>query len=326
MRLWAAFHHLQALYVAIANLHEPSADMVVMTERGVGVIELKHHAGEITIGADETWYASGHAIRAGNHPNPHRQVQAYGEAIRKRILQLILPASLRTTPASWDDFKFQTTVCFTHPEARVDTVRKLVAQSSPVRRKPWESDFSVTIPDDVAQWAAGLRFQVDMGPRRRFEPYHLAASTVVNVTELLLGATEWSEILELMPTGKPYAFLELLENGRTVQTYGLQKDAEVIGRDPGQCDVVIPSSYSRVSRVQARVSRSVDSVLIENLSARGTTFRSGSRITGGVRLSHEQTITLGGAGAGEKVCELRFLLAELAAGDYGPTEGSNGTA
>mgnify|MGYP007070560483 CR=1 FL=1 len=40
-KAWEEFHHIQATYAIIANLRHPSADMVILTERGVGILELK---------------------------------------------------------------------------------------------------------------------------------------------------------------------------------------------------------------------------------------------------------------------------------------------
>jgi len=325
MRLWAAFHHLPTLCAVIANLHEPSADMVLMTERGVGVIELKHNAGNIAINPDGTWYADHRPIQAGRFSNPHEQVQAYAQSIRDKTLQLILPPWLRRTPSDWDAFKFQTSVCFTNPDSRTDGVKKQVTQPRLVPRARWENDFSVTIPEDIPNWAANLRFQVDMGRQRRFEPYRLAPSSIVNVITLRFGATEWREILELMPTGKPYAFLALLDNEQQVQTFGLHKDLVVVGRDPSQCDVVIPKNFSRVSRVHARIVRRVDSIIIDDESMHGT-FVNGQPVTGNQSLMHKHIITLGGSTAGEKVCGLQFLMGESTTPELGSTEVSGRTA
>lgn len=57
-RIYAAFHHQPNLYALIANLHKRTAmaDFVVITERGLGVVELKHYFGAISLrGTDITW-------------------------------------------------------------------------------------------------------------------------------------------------------------------------------------------------------------------------------------------------------------------------------
>lgn len=306
-KLWGAFHHRQTLYAVIANLHDPNADMVIMTERGLGIVELKHYFGEISIGSDGTWYADSKRIRSGVYSNPHQQAQAYAETVRKKTLQIILPKWMRRDSRQWGKFKFQITVCFTNPNAQVDRVKRSLPQDGTWRRKPWESSFTVTTPEEIPEWAANLRFEVDLGRSHRFEPYRLDRNTILNVATLRFDATEWSEILDLMPTGEPYGYLLLMERDKQGQTFNLHKDEIVMGRDPDKCDVVIPRRFSRVSRVHARITRRVDGVVLEDLSKHGT-FVNDKVATGLHPLSHDQTIILGGAIAGEKVCSLRFLL------------------
>jgi hypothetical protein len=308
----------------MANLHDPSAEMVIMTERGLGIVELKHYYGEVSIGSDGTWYANSKRIRSGVYANPHRQAQAYAEAVRRKTLQLILPKWMRRDPRQWDKFKFQLTVCFTNPNAQVDKVKSSASQAGTWRRKPWESSFIVTTPEEIPEWAANLRFEVDLGRSHRFEPYRLDPNTILNVATLRFDAAEWSEILDLMPTGEPYAYLLLMERDKQGQTFNLHKEEIVIGRDPNKCDVVIPRRFSRVSRVHARIKRSIDGVMLEDLSTHGT-FVNDKAAAGLHPLSHDQTIVLGGSAAGEKVCSLRFLLRAHGSIEPGSTEVTDDT-
>ena len=68
-KLWGAFHHQQALYAVIVNLHDPNADMVIMTERGLGIVELEHYFGNISIGSDGNWYADSMRVRSAPDAN-----------------------------------------------------------------------------------------------------------------------------------------------------------------------------------------------------------------------------------------------------------------
>ena len=162
-----------------------------------------------------------------------------------------------------------------------------------------------------------------MGRQKRFEPYRLQASTIVNVVTLRFGATEWSEILELMPAGEPYAFLVLSNDQKPLLTFGLHRDEVVVGRDPNRCDIVIPGGFSRVSRVHARILREVDSVIIQDQSTHGT-FCHGKAIRGRHALSHGQAVTLGGVRAGKKVCELSLELREYTDVELPETEATSG--
>lgn len=302
-KLWVSFHHLPELYVVIANLQYPAADMVVMTERGVGIIELKNHYGEIIIDRSGNWLTNGKPIQAGKYANPHRQVQAYGDHIRQKVLVLILPKG----GCDPDSFKFQTTVCFTHADVQIDEARRMIGQRGYIRRRRWESDFTISTPGNIPPWVAGLRFEVDLGRRKRFEPYRLDPNTMVNVVELRLGVTEWEEILDLMPTAKPYGYLRLHDESNQVHTFSLQSDQVCIGRDPRRCQVVIPERFSLVSREHAAITRQVDGIVIRDQSTHGT-YVGGTRIGKTQMLSHGQLITLGGAQVKERVCKLEFLL------------------
>lgn len=323
-KLWSAFHHLPHLYAVLVNQHRPNADMVIITERGVGVVELKHYFGRIRIGADGAWYAGGHPIRSGVYTDPHQQVQAYAEGLRRKTLQFILPKWLKRQSSKWDDLKFQTAICFTNPDAEIAEVKKQVREPGRIRRAPWESQFSVTAPEEIPDWVASLRFEVDMGRGRRFEPYRLDPDTIVKVARLVLGGTAWTEILDLMPKAQPYAFVELQAEDEPFQTVGLTKDEVVIGRDPTRCEVVIPRRFSRVSRVHATIIRHIGSTVIEDESTHGT-FIDERRVSGRELLTHDQEITLGGPFASRKVCQLRFVLRESARVDSPSTE-VNGSA
>src|SRR5215211_9394584 len=69
--MWSAFNHELATYCVMANLHHPNADLVVFTQTGIGVVELKHYPGRIQEGASGTWHAGTIPIKAGKYVNPH---------------------------------------------------------------------------------------------------------------------------------------------------------------------------------------------------------------------------------------------------------------
>src|SRR5450759_2621689 len=76
-QLWDAYNkNPDVTYVGLANISSPKADIVILTERGIGVVELKHHFGQITINNEGKWQADEIIITAGhNYKNPHDQVQ-----------------------------------------------------------------------------------------------------------------------------------------------------------------------------------------------------------------------------------------------------------
>jgi hypothetical protein len=292
--------------------------MIVITERGIGILELKHYYGRISIGYDNSWYAGPKQIHPGSkYANPHEQVQGYAEEIRGRMMLAIRPDWLRNS----NDLKFQTAVCFTHPDADVSALREDVRRGRSIQRKEWEDGFDVITPDDVPLWITNLRFQVSKGYSHDYEPFRLKREMVKALAEKLLRATEWEEILELMPTGEPYAYLTLVDDEEAEHTYGLDRDELLVGRDPNACSLVIPARYSRASRLHARIVRNVHGVTIEDLSTHGT-FADGKKIMPNhpYRLQHEQVIMLGGPISGEKVCTLKFLERAVSSIDPQSTE------
>ena len=304
-KLWTAFHHCPDFYAVAVNLHEPNADMVILTERGLGVVELKHYPGTISILPSGAWCANGRVIQSGAYPNPHHQVQAYATMIRRKVLQFIVPAAIRQDLSQSDRFKFQTTVCFTHPDARIGTITKTLRHTKCL---PWEKSFSVTTPARIPAWAFRLRFEVDMGREQHFEPYCLSPKTIIHVITQSMGCSEWKEILDLMPMGKPYAYLQLVENGEVAQTYNLHKDETIIGRSPDKSHVVIPDRFAQVSRTHACIVRLPDKIVIRDLDSKHGTFVNGAGISEQHSLLHGDMIVLGGKIPGVKPCLLKYLL------------------
>jgi hypothetical protein len=63
-RIWLAFQQGQETLALVANLQEEGmskADLAMVSERGLGVVELKHYTGLITR-IDNTWYAGSGVI------------------------------------------------------------------------------------------------------------------------------------------------------------------------------------------------------------------------------------------------------------------------
>ena len=62
-RVYTAFNHHQNFYAIITNLNKRPAiaDLVVITERGLGVVELKQEPGSISL-RGTTWYTGSKPI------------------------------------------------------------------------------------------------------------------------------------------------------------------------------------------------------------------------------------------------------------------------
>lgn len=284
--MWLAFHHESELYVAVANMHDPSADLVVVTERGLGLVEVKHYSGRVYIGSDGYWYTATQQIKGGKYMNPHKQVQAYGDDIRRNIRKYM------PLPSKFNELKFQTSVCFTHPAVELGEIQSQLIANPPKLRK-WEGQFSVAIPKEIPQWVASLRFGSNLGYDNKWEPYRLEPDDIMQIVEWGLNGVKWTQAYEFMPDGKPYGyFLHTDENGDT-SLFSLDKGELIIGRDAEKCQIEIPTKYRRTSRVHAKISRRIDGVYIQDLNSSNGTYVNGKRVEQLTLLSHGDIISFG---------------------------------
>jgi len=330
-RLWLAFSGSPDLYVVIANFRNPlpNADLVIISELGIGVVELKHSHGKITR-RDDVWYAGKYPIgvREDGTPrsNPFEQVRAYARELRGRLVSPPAQQAIRQwlpgQSADWQKVHLQTAVCFTHPDVNIRPIQADLQQRPLHDRELGE--FSVLTPLDMPSWAAGLRFGVQQGREQDFEPYRLTADHMQKIAVLLMKAVAWDEIVGLMPTGHPYGYLSLIENGKRVQVYGLDREEMIIGRNPNLCTLPLPQPYTQVSREHASVFRSGKDIFIADRDSANGTYVNGRPVQKRTRLKEGDSITLGGPAATEKICHLQFSYqlqtsALLATQHFGPS-------
>lgn len=311
--LWNAFHAHQPYYAVITNLNDPSLDFMIVSERGIGVMELKHYFGRITCREDGGWFAGPKRMIAGvegrGFKNPHEQVQAYAEQIREKLINPP-PWQRPWLPGKtiqWEDFKFHTAVCFTHPDADLSQFSDHLRFRCRPIILPWEH-FSVLNPGDVPDWAASLRFEVGGDRSQGFSRHRFTPQDITRVLIDLFGLSPWEEIYDLMPTGQAYAVLSRMENHIPVQDFPLEDDEIIIGRDLHASDVPIPEKYYLVSRLHARLVRLADGLYIEDMGSTNGTFVDGQAIYRRTQLAHGQQITLGAAEISQGVCHLEVSL------------------
>ena len=311
-RLWQAFESQEKLFVLLANLHRPNADIVLLTNHGIGIIELKHYYGQITLSQDGGWYAGKTRMGAGTMGarNPHEQVQKYADSVRKKVIS---PAPnvqwLAGRRSDWPNYKFQTAVCFTHPDAMLTSFRELIRKSNILNFEDWEN-FSILVPSEVTAWGASLRFEVQKGSNEGYEPNRLDPAGIIKIVTSLFNCKEWTEIIHLMPSGEPYAHLSIIEKGQHTATFALDRDDILVGRNVQACHVALPDVYSNASRTHCRIIRKADGIFIKDSNSTNGTFVDGERVQGMFKLGHHHQVTLGGPVAGAKVCLLDFAVQE----------------
>ena len=311
--LWTAFHAQQPYYAVIASLNDPSLDFMIVSERGIGVMELKHYFGQVSCRDDGGWYAGPKRMVAGvegrGFKNPHEQVQSYAEQIREKLINPP-PWQRPWLPGKtidWENFKFHTAVCFTHPEADLTGFgENLRLRCRPIIL-PWEH-FSVLNPADVPGWAASLRFEVGGDRSQNFTRHRFNFQDISRILTEVLGLTTWEEIYNLMPTGQAYAVLSRMENYIPVQDFSLEEDEVIIGRDLQGSDVPVPDKYYLVSRQHARILRQADGLYIEDMGSTNGTFVDGRPVDRRTPLLHGQQITLGSAEINTGVCHFEISL------------------
>ena len=200
-------------------------------------------------------------------------------------------------------------MCFSHPDAVLDDKTRDLERHEQMRqrRQDWE-EFTFITPAAFTAWVAALKFGVDRGHTRRFEPYRLTPAQLVELAEQALGGTLWTEIRMVMPTGLPYAYLTVIEQGAPVLSFNLINEQHTLGRDVKQCDLIIPEQFDRTSRKHGRIIRELNDVYIEDLGSSKGTFVEGQPITGRRRLAAGEQITLGGPALEDKVCLLEYSL------------------
>jgi len=310
--LWETWFHASDRHFAIvANPQytetgqELSADMVVISERGLGVIELKHTPGIINcMGPKRTWYYDKYkTVGAGaDFQNPYQQVASYVQQIRGDLIdKMRLPGE----PLDWDKFEFQTAVCFTNYLADIEDCREKTHLLH--LDEPGEGSCEILHPKDIGEWAEEIRFNCKMGNTERFQAFQWTAAEVNHIATQFFGAREWRSLInQVSAMGKPYGYLTLQE-GMASQTYSLHRTNVMIGREP-ECHVVIPHGFLKSGRKHVQITRflSDDIILEDNKSTNGT-YVNGQQITERYRLQDGDVIALGRPGPNQtEVCELRF--------------------
>lgn len=308
-RCWSTFHQGEEFYTFAANVQKPSADLVVVSRYGIGIVELKHYSGKISVGGGDAWFAGNERIKSGCYSNPHQQVYDYASRIRHTLLN---PSGaipfLPGKPFEWETFRLNTAVCFTNPDAEIGGISASSRSGELKPRSAWER-FQIVSLDGFVDWVAALRFGVEFQKGKVFAPHTLTNSMIQLIARSALGGTPWEEVQPLMPTGEPYGFLYLIDSGEEAFRYSLVSDEVHIGRDIDM-DVSIPERFSTVSRNQACIEKQSDGIYFTDVGSRHGSTLNGQRVYKDKpkKLNHGDRIILGRQDTPGGQCELEFLL------------------
>ncbi|WP_372364671.1 FHA domain-containing protein [Candidatus Uabimicrobium sp. HlEnr_7] len=304
--IFFAFHHEQSLYAIIANLdeEEASADLMVITRRGIGIIEFKGNYGVVRQGEKNNHWCAGKVIVKGGNNNkygtPHKQVQAYAQKIR----DVLISGENLERELPWKSFRFNTAVCFTHKKAKFHKFREWYAQKQDLLEN-WEQ-FHILSATEIPEWVASLRFEYKKNYSGGYQPYSLSNEEIEYIATKLFKTVEWSEIDQLMPDGQPYAYLSIMREGQA-GNHGLKFDREVIGRSATNSDFIIPASFEKVSGKHLEITRTLAGIFVEDIGSKNGTYINGQMLTTKTLIEDQQKIYLGGTNPCES-CILKFSL------------------
>ncbi|NTV65937.1 MAG: FHA domain-containing protein, partial [Oscillochloris sp.] len=275
---------------------EPSADLLVITELGMGVVELKHSAGLLHV-QGETWLTEHGAVRAGTpnqgYANPRQQVQSYTGKIRELMVTYCTDwwsIPMRTLNKT---LRVQSAVCFTKPSLIIPDDAKMAIISAADADYSRLGRFDLLVPPEFPAWVAALRFEVSQGSAARYQPYRLEQHQISQVIEHFQAA-EWSAVQALMPSGQAYAYLIIRAEQQEPQIFSLHTLDFQVGRSASNCALTVPRGYGKVSRVHAQFNRYSDDIWLQDLHSSHGTYVNGVRVGQAVILKPGDQITLGG--------------------------------
>ena len=303
-------------------------DLIVLNERGFGVVEMKHHSGLIRGKPDRHWSHDGERIEAGaTFENPQQQVASYVAKFRDRLLEprprgehwLPLLESNRQLVVS--KLRMQSAVCFTNPLA---DLTKIVKDYRPTHQM--DESFSVLghlsvdggrssiegtrrAASSLGEWIlTSMRFGFDHfdASKREHVSYRVKRANLVRIAKEVCRAEPWEEAERLISETGEYGFM--VPQRLPLPTLRLVEDAHYVGVGVRRDGLVLPKACEYVSRTHALVERRDDGVDLTDLSLNGT-YVNGHRIEKGVPvpLRWGDVIHFGSPGDSERgaVYELR---------------------
>ena len=329
-KAWRTFHAARELTLLAFNLHAPNIDLLVISERGIGLVEMKAHHGKIAIGPEDHWLADdqkmlgykivpGRERPAASYLNPHHQVQGQGDRLLERLLPIIREDYPELTRGKRRNLRMQTCVCFTNPEADLTELRTALPVWTNGRLKSWESDFSIATPEEIPEWISALRFEVKQVDTPPYYPFRLDPSKERPLLTRMFEVERWKAVERMLPVSR-YGRLHQGRGERTVATFSLWEEETFLGRDHLKCTIVVPQENTKVSRMHAVIRRELEGIVLEDLNSHNGTFLDGRRICGKALLRDGAVLSLGGDGNSEKESRYVFQKVENPQEDLDTTE------
>ncbi len=255
-------------YALVFNPDAPPADLIVITNYGIGVVELKNITGVIRGTVNSPWTIDQNNTNrelevSHKYRNPFQQVRTYRLDLYHRMKDFArrlpdgkLPGWMREN----GQFHLQAAVVFTDDcQIELDLEPKLT--------KPW---FEAIHQAKLTQWAYTLTF-TSQGTR---EP--LSEDQIELITDQLLQVDEWDEMSKLIQGAEIFGYLNVYDsNGQAPTQHPLRQMQTTVGREATND---IPVGATGISRQHAQIVWDGDHAYIQDVGSTNGTWLNGDKL------------------------------------------------
>lgn len=267
----------------VFNIEDPAIDLLVISPRGIGIVDFKHINADIVGDETSVWHlvlpdGSHHPIdHTENYANPYQQLGLY----RRRIYG-ILKARYRDYPDDlpiWmsDNQKFHYYIyaglLFT---GRRYQLHLNIHSKNLLWFKPMWMDEFIAWTQDTMTFGNNLT---------------LTPQEIDFIATQILNTREWENIINHQRAPQPYAQLSSTD-GESQTLHSLKHDLYRIGRAPDN-DIQIADELSAVSRYHAIIRNTPEGIVIRDIDSTNGTWVNGKRIEGEHPLHHRDIVILG---------------------------------
>ncbi len=265
--LWRHYEKSQTHFALVANIETPPIDVVIISNNGMGIVDLKDYSSQVGGKDNAPWFIfdkQGNPttqLKSGVHLNPFEQVKTYRKRVYGRLRGFVEQNPKLMPP--WlirDSYGIQGAVVFT--AQKFDITRIII---DPSVGRPW---FSLKWLDEISEWAYSLEFG---------RGHKLTRTQIETLATKFLGTEPWVEIEGHLESKDPYGYLWVIVDGKEAWPLILDQDEMIVGRSPDVSLMLDPSSYPLVSRQHAVIRRSANTVIITDIESKHGTWVNGER-------------------------------------------------